>query len=475
MKLIKRIVSAAAALCLASTAFAYSQQVKDFGFSFSAGAAGYTSDDLSLEYSVLNDGTVEITGYISSASADIEIPSVIDGREVASIGQHAFSNCSSLTSITIPDSVTSIGNYAFVGCYSLTSITISANNKNYSDIDGVLFNKEQSELIQYPAEKSNTSYIIPDSVTSVGDFAFDNCFSLTSITIPDSVISIGDYAFNLCSSLTSVAIPDSVTSIGDIAFLNCYSLTYITISDSNKNYSDIDGVLFNKGQSELICYPAGRTDDSYIIPDSVTSIGRAAIHDCSSLASITMPDIVTSIGNNAFEGCSSLTSITIPDGVISIGDYAFNLCSSLTSVTIPDSVTSIGCGAFAQCDGLTSIAILNPNCEIFVYVDEEPIYNYYDLDGKCVYDGVIYGYAGSTAQEYAEKYGRTFVEISSMQGDVNNNGSFNVSDLVMMQKWLLNDDAEIINWQNGDLNDDGVLDVFDLVLMRRLLVQQMYD
>ena len=141
MKLIKRIVSAAAALCLASTAFLYFGQSSEVGSSLSTCAAGYTSDDLSLEYSVLNDGTVEITGYISSASADIEIPSIIDGKNVTSIGAYAFSNCSSLTSITIPDSVISIGNYVFVGCYSLTSITISANNKNYSDIDGVLFNK----------------------------------------------------------------------------------------------------------------------------------------------------------------------------------------------------------------------------------------------------------------------------------------------------------------------------------------------
>ncbi len=117
---------------------------------------------------------------------------------------------------------------------------------------------------------------------------------------------------------------------------------------------------------------------------------------------------------------------------------------------------------------------MNPDCEI--YDEGYTICNYLDFEyGKCVYDGVIYGYAGSTAQEYAEKYGRTFVEISSMQGDVNNNGSFNVSDLVVIQKWLLNDGAQLVNWKNGDLNDDGVLDVFDLVLMRRLLVQQMYD
>jgi uncharacterized repeat protein (TIGR02543 family) len=180
--------------------------------------------------------------YRCSSLTSITIPD-----SVTSIGNYAFSGCTGLTSITIPDSVTSIGDRAFSSCSSLTSIEVSVDNINYKSIEGVLFNKAGTELIQYPVGNSKTSYDIPISVTSIGNYAFSGCTGLTSITIPDSVTSIGDWAFYYCSSLTSITIPDSVTSIGDEAFSYCSSLTSITI------------------------------------PDSVTSIGDWAFYGCSSL------------------------------------------------------------------------------------------------------------------------------------------------------------------------------------------------
>ena len=186
--------------------------------------------------------------------------------------------------------------------------------------------------------------VIEDGVTSIGDYAFRGCSSLTSITLPDSVTSIGDCAFVFCVGLSSITLPDSVTSIGDSAFKNCSSLTSITIPD---RVTSIEPYAFDNCSSLT----------SITIPNSVTSIGASAFYNCRSLTSITIPDRVTSIESRAFTGCSSLTSITIPDSVTSIGYATFTGCSSLTSITIPDSVTSIGESAFSNCSSLQTISL----------------------------------------------------------------------------------------------------------------------
>ena len=211
-----------------------------------------------------------------------------------------YESSPSLQSIIIPDSVTSIGDSAFEYCRSLHSVTI------------------------------------PDSVTNIGDSVFEDCSSLQSVNIPDSVTSIGDHAFYFCYSLQSVTIPDSVTSIGGGAFWGCKYLQSVTILDSVTSIGDGAFMFCSSLQSVTI-------------PDSVTSIGERTFWCCSSLQSVAISDSVTSIGDEAFSGCSSLQSVTIPDSVTSIGDRVFEDCSSLQSVTIPDSVTSIGNSAFSNC------------------------------------------------------------------------------------------------------------------------------
>ena len=216
-------------------------------------------------------------------------------------GWSKFIGRCSLTSLVIPDGVTSIGDYAFSGCRSLSSV------------------------------------VIPDSVTSIGDWAFNGCKSLADIVIPSSVTSIGDYAFEGCSALTSIVIPNGVTSIGDCAFANCSSLTDIVIPDG---VTGIGKFAFD-GCSSL---------SSLVIPDSVSCIGGSAFKNCSSLSSLVIPDSVTSIGNYAFAYCKSLTDIVIPNSITSIGDNAFEGCFSLSNIVIPDSVTCIGKRAFIFCN-----------------------------------------------------------------------------------------------------------------------------
>ena len=223
--------------------------------------------------------------------------------------------------------------------------------------DGVTLTWEELQHSDNGTKYSYNASAITD--TSIGDSAFYSCTSLTSITIGNSVTTIGDYIFKNCDNLTSITIPSSVTSIGGSAFYYCSSFTEINVDEHNPNYSSVDGVLFNKDQTTLICYPTGKAETTYTIPSSVTSIGDSAFYKCSNLTSIEIPDSVTSIGQLAFYYCTSLTDITIPDGVPSIGRSAFYYCTRLTSINIPSSVTSIGESAFYYCSSLTSITIPN--------------------------------------------------------------------------------------------------------------------
>ena len=245
--------------------------------------------------------------YCTSLTS-VEIPA-----SVTSIGSAAFQDCTSLTSIEIPASVTSIGRLAFVRCTGLTGINVAESNAYYSSDGGVLFNKEKTTLISYPAGKTNTSYEIPSGVTSIDSCAFADCTGLTSVTIPDSVTSLGDNVFGSWREG-----PTSFTSIN--------------VAESNADYSSDDGVLFNKDKTMLIRYPTGKTNISYEIPNSVSIID-----------------------DNAFRGCTGLTSVTIPNGVTSIDIFTFERCTSLTSVTIPNSVDFIDVSAFDHCPNLVDV------------------------------------------------------------------------------------------------------------------------
>ncbi len=330
--------------------------------------------------------------YWCSGLKSIYIP-----NGVTSIGEAAFVDCNKLESLTIPASVTDIDDTSFAYCDSLTDITVSEDNENYSSENGVLFNKDKTTLILYSAKSAKTEYTVPDSVTTILDYAFCGCSNLLSLTIPNGIEVINDYVFYESSSLTSIKIPDSVKSIGRYAFYGCSNLESITIPDSVKSI----GFEAFYGCSSL---------ESITIPDSVTSIGYSAFYGCSSLKSITIPDSVTSIGSSAFYGCSSLESITIPDSVTSIGYSAFYGCSSLKSITIPDSVTSIGSDAFYGCKALTDITIPGSVTNI----GSRAFYG-------CSKDLVVYCFSGSYAEAYAIENGL------NVEGIVFNNISLSIS------------------------------------------------
>ncbi|MBQ7188519.1 MAG: leucine-rich repeat protein [Kiritimatiellae bacterium] len=295
---------------------------------------------------------------------EIAIPSEINGKIVTSIGGSAFDYGSSrLESVTIPDTVTSIEDRAFSGCSRLTSFSVSSGNASFKSEAGLLLSKDGTILVAVPQGLGQTHWesvdatnsvlvtngvtevMIPDSVTRIGNYAFEDCSGLTSVTIPDSVTWIGDRALSGCSSLTNVIIGTGATRIGNRVFSGCRTLTSFSVSPSNMAFKSYTGLLLSKDGTLLVAVPMGLTEVT--IPDGVTSIGDYAF------AVKTGRDLDAeyfisgaSMGVGARHGPMS---VTIPDGVTSIGDYAFWGCSALTNIVIPDSVTRIGKGAFAQC------------------------------------------------------------------------------------------------------------------------------
>ena len=297
-----------------------------------------------LTYEVQNDGTIEITGCDESASGSLTIPSTINGKKVTRLDPGIFW-FTKITSLTIPESVTSIGREfeyrigPLFHCNSLTSINVSGNNKKYSSIDGVLFNKAKTKIMSYPQGRKGTSYKIPSGVKEIDSGAFAQCDSLINITIPNGVTSIGENTFYGCSKLTSITIPEGVTSIGKDAFRYCSSLTSINVSDNNKNYISIDGILFNKDKTEIICYPNRRKGTSYKIPSGVEKIDSCAFEDCSGLTSITIPSGVKEINSCAFNDCSSLTKVLCLGNASELGSYVFKGCSSNLKIYAKNGLT----------------------------------------------------------------------------------------------------------------------------------------
>jgi hypothetical protein len=360
---------------------------------------------------------------------DTILTSIIMPSTITTIGDNAFFNCKGIRSITIPHSVVTINSFSFTCCGNNSTVYIPANvlniipdafvrfngsiivdenNPNYSSIDGVLFNKKQTVLMQCPTIKAGT-YTIPSSVTSINGQAFSYCVNLNSVIFPEFLISIGSQSFEYCKGLSgTLNFPSSLSSIGSLSFSNCenLSLVYIPssvitieyiafmkssaeiiVDENNPNYSSKDAVLFNKTQTTLIHYP-NRKAGVYIIPSSVLKIDYDAFYDCSKLTTVFIPSSVTHINDEAFKQCSAeivvdennpnysskegvlfnkqrttlincptgrIGYFTVPSTVTYIYKSAFSYCEFLISVSIPSSVNWISYLAFENCSGLTTI------------------------------------------------------------------------------------------------------------------------
>ena len=272
-------------------------------------------------YDILPDGTVSIREYCGPGG-DVVIPGILDGRVVSRLGESAFENHNSITSVRIPGSITSVQSLVFRACQFLTSVRFNMG------------------------------------ATVIGNHMFADCIRLTSVSIPNTVTRIQPYAFEDCTQLVQVAIPNSVTSIHGSAFEGCRRLAEIRVGGANPVYRSIDGVLFNRRATTLVAFPGGRRG-RYVIPNRVATIGHSAFAACSDLTRIDLPDSVRTIEDYAFAGCSRLTGFTIPRNLQSIGSRAFRGCSGLTGVSVPDSVTSIGSQAWVSCSGLTYASLGN--------------------------------------------------------------------------------------------------------------------
>ena len=357
-----------------------------------AWAQTFTFDNLKYTVTDETTHTVELTGYVTAPEGALTIPATVTNEDteysVTSIGSSAFSSCTSLTEVNIPASVTNIGSSAFSSCYYLKAVTIPASVTNIgSSAFSSCYNLK--------------AVTIPASVTNIGSSAFSWCSRLTAVTIPEGVATIGSSAFERCSSLTEVNIPASAINIGSWVFAYCSALTAIHVAEDNTAYSSEDGVLFNKDKTTLVCYPIGKTETTYTVPATVTTIETSAFMKCTALTQVTLPEGITYIGDKAFYNCSALTEMTVlATTPPTVGDVnAFSNVSRDIPVYVPaESLAAYkeaeGWNEFTDLQAISTTGLQTPAMPESIRMQGGMLHNpqqlhltLYDMQGRQVYSG----------------------------------------------------------------------------------------
>lgn len=355
---------------------------------------------------------ITITGCVDRSVTVINVPDDIYGYPVTKIADRAFDYCQNADNITLPDTIKSVGINAFEDTKLYEDIVYNWDNPQDFILNDVLIHFVSPEGTDYVIpdgvrvladgvlnDRNMTSVTIPEGVMYIGNSAVSWCAYLETVSLPSNIVSIGDCAFQDCWNLKSINIPNGTKSIGSYAFSGCKELSEISIPESVEEF----------GNNPFVGMPwleNRRAENPMVIINNVLIDGK----DCK--GDLTIPDSVVRIGGDAFQN-SEITSVVIPESVESVGEYSFAFTKNLSSVTVSESCKVIEEGAFAGCEGLQEITFLSPDCEI--PMSSLTIYNKGDSDGYYItfwYDGVIKGYANSTAQAYAEKYDYTFIEIN---------------------------------------------------------------
>lgn len=412
-------------------------------------------------------GDLSTTGERSFSACD-SLSEIKFSGSVEEIGARAFSSCPALKNVVLPEGLVTVREDAFWNCRQLESIffpgtlkrfaplgknygvtidgfaygtlkaiNVAENNEIYSSADGVLFNKDRTELLWHPASKEGAEYRIPQSVTQIGRGAFDSCGNLKSIILPERLTDIKGYAFYDCRSLQNIDFPQNLKTIGEYAFTSCSSLEKIVIPDSVleigsgafRDCSSLGSLLFSKSITAIqdaTCYGCIALDN-VIVPDGVTVIGKLAFSNCDSLKNIMLSQNLRTLGDAALQNCISIQSVELPSSVETIGSLTFGNCRKLGKIILSESLKSIGVSAFMDtklkvidipvsvnaidsfafdsCRNLICMIVRNPECSL----GEE------DASQRQIapLETIVYGFSDSTAQHYAGKYGNQFVSIDS--------------------------------------------------------------